>query len=98
MRHVTSERTAAKGGTVVAGLKELHERRVREQRRNRKRAAREGFSEEGDIGAHAFVLDREELSRAADAGLDLIGDQQRSGGFAKFGGVREVAFRGDSNS
>ena len=46
-------------------------------------AAGEGLGEGGDVGLDAVVLVGEPLAGAAHAGLDLVGEQQRSGGVAE---------------
>ena len=46
-------------------------------------AAGEGLGEGGDVGLDAVVLVGEPLAGAADAGLDLVGEQQGAGGVAE---------------
>ena len=69
------ERVAVEGAALVAMLEAAHVL-VRDQRAERDAAA-EPLAERHDVGRDAGMLEAEEFSGAADAGLDLVEDQQR---------------------
>ena len=48
------------------------------------------FAKQHHVGLDAPVLDREEAAGAAEAGLDLVGDEQRAVLAAELGAPREV--------
>jgi len=61
---------------LIAGLEAA--RRGARHQRGQRHAAAERLAERQDVGAHASVLEAIEPARAADAGLDLVEDQQHA--------------------
>ena len=62
---------------------------ARQQRADRNVAARQRLRQQHHVGLDIPVLDREEFSGAADAGLDFVGDEQRAVFAAQRGGARQ---------
>ena len=56
-------------------------------------AAGDGLGDGGDVGQDAVVLVGEPLAGASDAALDLVGDEEGSGGVAEFAGGCEELLR-----
>ena len=61
-------------GPVAADV----EARMRQHRRDRQDAAAERLAQHEDVGRHAIVLAGEHASGLAEAGRDLVEDQQRA--------------------
>ena len=58
-------------------------------RADRHMAAGQRLGEQHHVGLDVPVLDREEVAGAADAGLDLVGDEQRAVFLAERGRARQ---------
>ena len=56
-------------------------------------AAGQRLGEQHHVGLDVPVLDREEAAGAAEAGLDLVGDEQRAVFAAELGGARQITRR-----
>ena len=67
---------AAKGRSVSARSKDLHDLVIGDDGRYGEDAAAERLAEAHDVGAGVFVLPGEALARPAEAGLDLVADEE----------------------
>ena len=67
---------------------------ARQQRADRHVAAGQRLRQQHHVGLDVPVLDREEFSGAADAGLDFVGDEYRAVFLAQRGGARQEFVRG----
>jgi hypothetical protein len=92
------QRTAAKSAAVLAGGEKAHQGFVGQDGRDRVEAARESLADDGHIRPHALMLSGEELAGAAQAGLDLIQDEQDILLLAEFRDLLEVAGWGDQHA
>ena len=77
-RHRAGERVAAVGRAVDAGREDVHHLVPREERGDGVEAAGERLADGDAVGPDALVLEREQLAGAAEAGLDLVEDQQHA--------------------
>ena len=68
------DRVAAEGAADAAGLDRIHDLGAAGDRRERE-AARDALGARDQVGHDAVVLDRVPGAGAADAGLDLVGDE-----------------------
>ena len=84
------DRVAAEGGAVVAGAHRRHHLLAGADRRQGEAAA-ESLGHRHDMGGHAVGARREPVSGAAEAGLDLVEDQQRPVGVGALAQAREEA-------
>ena len=73
------ERVAAERAAVLARAETPRTSSRADDRRDRQDAAAERLAEHVDVGLHILVLAREEPAGAAEAGLDLVGDEQHAG-------------------
>src|SRR5579883_2346775 len=73
----TWNRRAAERRAVIAGLQRARRFAV-DQKRADGQAVRQGFRQRDGVGAHAEVLEREELTDASHSGLDFVEDEQRA--------------------
>ena len=70
------ERVAAERRAVLAGADDAEHVAVRDDRGEGQDAAAQRLAEQIDVGHDAFAVARERLAHAAEAGLDLVGDEQ----------------------
>ena len=73
----TGDRIAAKGGEVIAGLIRIGDFRARSVGAKRE-TIRDAFGTDENVRHNAVIFDREHLSRAAEAGLHFIGDEENA--------------------
>ena len=76
---------------MLAGADGEHDLVVGEDGGNGQGAAGEGLADGDHVRAHAFVVAGEQLAGAADAGLDLVGDEQHVVRVAQVEAFLEVA-------
>ena len=89
--HGAGQRIAAEGAAVVAGVEEAEDLARAEHGGDGIEAAGERLADDEHVGLDALVLVGEELAGAAEAGLDLVGDEQDAVLLADGGGVFEEA-------
>ena len=70
------ERVAAERRAVLAGADHAEHVAVRDDGRHGQDAAAERLAEQVHVGHDALAVARERLADAAEAGLDLVGDEQ----------------------
>ena len=70
------KRVAAEGGAVLAGLKDTKDVTAGGDRGDGNYSAAESLAEDVHVGLDAFVVDGEGLTRAAEAALDFVGQEQ----------------------
>ena len=70
------ERVATEGGAVLAGAEHAEHVLVADDRGHRHDAAAERLAEQVQVGHDADVVALEGGAGAAEAGLDLVGDEQ----------------------
>ena len=70
------ERVASVGAAVVAGIEDTHDGAGGEHGRDGVHAPGECLADDADVGVDSVVLEGEEASGAAQAGLDLVTDKQ----------------------
>ena len=87
--HRAGQGVAAEGRAVLARLEDAEDLPVGHDRRDRVAAAAQGLADDDHVGPHALVLAGEELARAAEAGLDLVGDEEDVVLLADLGGLPE---------
>ena len=84
----TGERTTAEGGAVHAGGDGCRGALGREHGADGE-ASGEGLGDRDDVGHCVEVLKAEPLAGASEAALDLVGDEEGSGGVAELAGGGE---------
>ena len=70
------QRVAAERRAVLARADHTEHVAVRDDRGHGQDAAAQRLAEQIDVGNHAFAVARERLAHPAEAGLDLVGDEQ----------------------
>ena len=79
--HRASQRSAAEGGSMQAGM-DCARRLLGAEHGSQRKAARQRLGQCGHIRLNAKLLVGTPLAGTAQAGLNLIRDQQRAGGLA----------------
>mmetsp|Transcript_4707 Transcript_4707/g.15636 ORF Transcript_4707/g.15636 Transcript_4707/m.15636 type:complete len:291 (+) Transcript_4707:992-1864(+) len=92
--HAAGERVTPVGGAVRARGNDSHDGVVAEHSGHGHRAARERLAQHEHVGPHALVVAGEELARAREARLDLVGDEEYIVRLAEPLALGEVALRG----
>ncbi len=94
----TGQGVTTEGTAMIAGVEDGHDGPGGQHRRNRVEAAGEGFADDDDVGGDAFVLEGKELAGTAQAGLNLVHDQENVVGLADVLGRLQVAVRGHQDT
>jgi len=83
---------------MVAGTEDVHHLVVGEHAGDRVEAARERLADDRDVRPDSLVLVGEELAGAAEAGLDLVADEQRVALAGQIAQRRQVALARDDHA
>ena len=87
------QRVTTEGRTVLSGLQHPEHGGVRQHRRHRIVAARQGLADQSNVGFYALVLLGQQCAGAAEPGLDLVEDQHDVVAGAKLTHLGEIACR-----
>ena len=94
----TTQRIAAVGGAVRTGLDGEHDILAAQNAGHRVHAARDSLAQQDQVGLDSAPFMAEELSRAGDARLDLVADQQGVVLVAQRSGFAQVVIVWDDNA
>jgi len=93
-----AERVAAEGAAVVARPQQAQHLAVGQHGRDGVEAAAERLAQRDHVRPDAFVVAAQQRAGAAEAGLNLIGDEQDVVGGANLGRALQVARRGHAHA